>query len=120
MVEEKKGTLSLNRSSNLHKPQEPAGRVRQSFSHGKSKVVTVEVKRRSRAPSPAQNNSPKTSVGEKYAAGRLTDQEIETRIKAVQFAIKENKEQEQRRQIEEEQQRRIKRQRDARKNSLRV
>ena len=104
MAEEKKGTLSLNRSSNLHKPQEPAGRVRQSFSHGKSKVVTVEVKRRSRAPQ-TSGSSQKSSVGEKYAAGRLTDQEIETRIKAVQFAIKENKEQEQRRQIEAEQKR---------------
>ena len=46
MTEEKKGTLSLSSLSGLKKNPEPQGRVRQSFSHGKSKVVAVEVKKK--------------------------------------------------------------------------
>ena len=116
MTEQKKGTLSLSSLSGLKKSPEPQGRVRQSFSHGKSKVVAVEVKKK-RTPiktpgamGSAQPVQQEASISERYAGGALSDQEIENRIKAIQSAIKENKKQEEARlqkEKEEEERRRI-------------
>lgn len=102
MSEEKKGTLSLSCRTDIKKNIEKTdGRVRQSFSHGKSKVVTVEVKKKR----PIFNA--KVGAGSNktidYKAGDLTGDELKTRIKAVQEAIKLEKEQsEQRLKIEQE------------------
>ena len=47
MAEEKKITLSLSRPTDVKKPLGLSdSKVRQSFSHGKSKVVNVEVKKK--------------------------------------------------------------------------
>ena len=116
MTEQKKGTLSLSSLSGLKKSPEPQGRVRQSFSHGKSKVVAVEVKKKRtpiRTPGAMGSAQPvqqEASISERYAGGALSDQEIENRIKAIQSAIKENKKQEEARlqkEKEEEERRRI-------------
>lgn len=105
MAELKKGTLSLSRSTDLKKTSDNSlsGRVKQSFSHGKSKVVTVEVKKKR----PLAGVSINTTVSKAEVFNKnsgLTDQELESRIKAVQDALKEEKVQAELRQkrIEEE------------------
>ncbi|MCR5224982.1 MAG: translation initiation factor IF-2 [Alphaproteobacteria bacterium] len=99
MAEGKKITLSLSRPTDVKKPLGLAdNKVRQSFSHGKSKVVAVEVKKK-RTPLKPSAVSP---VSELSKVGNLTDEEVETRIKALKVAIKENKEQEELRKQEEE------------------
>ncbi|MBR1735259.1 MAG: translation initiation factor IF-2 [Alphaproteobacteria bacterium] len=115
MAELKKGTLSLSRSADLKKTNDTplSSRVKQSFSHGKSKVVTVEVKKK-RPLAGISQHSKKTDVF--YKNSGLTDQELESRIKAVQGALEEKELAEQRQKEaeaerkkleEEEQQRRI-------------
>ncbi|MBQ7674768.1 MAG: translation initiation factor IF-2 [Alphaproteobacteria bacterium] len=104
MAEVKKGTLSLSRSTDLKKTGDSplGGRVKQSFSHGKSKVVTVEVKKKRPLAGISHSSASKTEAFNKNAG--LTDQELESRIKAVQGALKEEKEQAELRQkrLEEE------------------
>ena len=104
MAEEKKITLSLSRPTDVKKPLGLSdSKVRQSFSHGKSKVVTVEVKKK-RTPLKTSNASSAPELGK---VGNLTSEEVETRIKALKVAIKENKEQEELRLKQEEENRRI-------------
>ncbi|MDR0968692.1 MAG: translation initiation factor IF-2 [Holosporaceae bacterium] len=113
MTEQKKGTLSLSYPTDLKKEDHFSGKVRQSFSHGKSKVVTVEVKKK-RTPGGFSKPSPFAELHK----GGLTDRELETRLKVVQDAIKENKEQEELRVIrerEEREQARIRAEEEARK-----
>ena len=103
MAEVKKGTLSLSRPTDVKKSTDsPIGRVRQSFSHGKSKVVTVEVKKK-RFVRPtgkvATNNSKSSS---ELRQGDLTSAELRTRLKVVKDAIKENKEQEKKLRLQKE------------------
>ncbi|MDR2681433.1 MAG: translation initiation factor IF-2 [Holosporaceae bacterium] len=99
MAEQKKGTLSLSRTADVkNKASDFNGKVRQSFSHGKSKVVTVEVKKKRSA---ASSGSASTSA-KPYKSGNLTNEELETRIKVVQEAIKEEKEQAERHKQEQE------------------
>ncbi|MDR1335116.1 MAG: translation initiation factor IF-2 N-terminal domain-containing protein, partial [Holosporaceae bacterium] len=112
MTEQKKSTLSLSRSSDV-KPSGDASdtKVRQSFSHGKSKVVVVEVKKK-RVPAsrfgtgPTADNvaSGSVDVAKDTTGNLLTTQEMETRIKVIQDAIREEKEQTERlkREIEEQ------------------
>lgn len=92
MAELKKGTLSLSRSTDIKKTADNiGGKVKQSFSHGKSKVVAVEVKKKR----PLAGIGAGSKVGGAFSKKLgLTDQELESRIKAVQGAIKEEKEQE--------------------------
>lgn len=95
MSEVKKGTLSLSRPGDVKKNIETStGKVRQSFSHGKSKVVAVEVKKRRFTNVPGRL-SPKPQSSE-LKQGDLTSQELQTRLKVVKDAIKESKEQEER------------------------
>lgn len=92
MSETKKGTLSLSCPTDIKKNiDKPSGKVRQSFSHGKSKVVTVEVKKK-RPTFGTQESSASNKVDD-YKTGDLTGDEVKTRIKAVQEAIKLEKEQ---------------------------
>lgn len=108
MAELKKGTLSLSYPAGEKKERgiSSTGRVRQSFSHGKSKIVTVEVKKKRIFKSP-------NSFGAKPAItqlkqGDLTNEEMQTRLQAVKEAIKESKEQEELRlQREKEEQLRV-------------
>ncbi|MDR0632081.1 MAG: translation initiation factor IF-2 [Holosporaceae bacterium] len=103
MAEQKKGTLSLSCRSDLKKTDPLDAKVRQSFSHGKTKVVTVEVKKRRSLLNRSQVTSGK--VPELPQSGDLTNIEIETRLKAVKDAIRENKEQEELRSIREKEER---------------
>ncbi|MDR3179568.1 MAG: translation initiation factor IF-2 [Holosporaceae bacterium] len=104
MAEQKKSTLSLSRTADVkQKINDSASKVRQSFSHGKSKVVTVEVKKkRSLASSNSTSAAGSTRM---YKSGNLTNEELETRIKVVQEALKEEKEQAERLRQEQEQKR---------------
>ncbi|MDR0753576.1 MAG: translation initiation factor IF-2 [Holosporaceae bacterium] len=91
MTEQKKGTLSLSCPTSLKKPEFSSEKVRQSFSHGKTKIVTVEVKKirwNSQQHSKGQIDS--SRLGGK---GELTNAELEVRVRVVKDAIKENKEQ---------------------------
>lgn len=106
----KKKTLTLGKKLELKKVVE-SDAVRQSFSHGRSKTVAVEVKRRrvvgagektdkttesepETQPQDVQDVNEKIREKAKSApstpsnAGRLTEDERETRLKAVQEAIK--------------------------------
>ena len=95
MSEIKKGTLSLSRPGDVKKNIEtPTGKVRQSFSHGKSKVVAVEVKKRRFTRVPGKLSS--TPQLSELKQGDLTSKELQTRLTVVKNAIKENKEQEER------------------------
>ncbi|MDR1982767.1 MAG: translation initiation factor IF-2 [Holosporaceae bacterium] len=101
MAEQKKGTLSLSCPADLKKTQEQfGGKVRQSFSHGKTKIVTVEVKKK-RIQGRHQVEAESMSVPELPKSGDLTDREMKTRLKVIKDAIKENKEQEKLRIIRE-------------------
>lgn len=92
MTELKKGTLSLSRSTDIKKTADNlSGRVKQSFSHGKSKVVAVEVKKKRPLAGVGTGSRVVGAFNKKLG---LTDQELENRIRAVQGAIKEEKEQE--------------------------
>ena len=96
-----KKTLTLNKKLELKKVIEK-DQVRQSFSHGRSKTVEVEVKRK-RLPLAAEKPADKTqtvpvsveesgvSLSESQTSSkgkRLTHEELETRFKAVQEALK--------------------------------
>lgn len=110
MSEVKKGTLSLARPADVKKNAgDSAGKVRQSFSHGKSKVVTVEVKKR-RFLRVNGNASSKQKLPE-LKQGDLTSEELQARLNVVKNAIKENKNQEERlrqqREADEKQQREL-------------
>lgn len=83
-----------------------SGSVRQSFSHGRTKTVAVEVKRKKRGVvarkptptlKPTQNVQPKTSAS--AAIRNLTQEERESRLRALRGAAHDN---EVRRQKEEE------------------
>jgi len=90
-----KKTLTLSKKLDLKKVGE-TDQVRQSFAHGRSKTVTVEVKRR-RVPPPVVEEKPEPIVvpetaGEKTPAAtpelqrRLTDKELEVRRQALKKA----------------------------------
>ncbi len=92
MSEAKKGTLSLSCPTDIKKNIDKlSGKVRQSLSHGKSKVVTVEVKKK--RPTFGSQESVASNKIDDYVTGNLTGDEVKTRIKAVQDAIKLEKEQ---------------------------
>ncbi|MBE6447210.1 MAG: translation initiation factor IF-2 [Alphaproteobacteria bacterium] len=90
MVDVKKGTLSLSHLSGIGKGAGETGKVRQSFSHGKSKIVTVEVKRKRSIGSSAIET--RRQSGD-LKSGDLTNEEMQTRLQVVKDAIRENREQ---------------------------
>ncbi len=107
--EKKPLTLSGRGKLEMKKPA-TAGQVRQNFSHGRSKIVTVEVKKK-RAVGRTRKAAPKSSVLEKKATSpeagaetaaadkapsktrvvlkALTDDEKAARVKALEISIKE-------------------------------
>jgi translation initiation factor IF-2 len=91
MTEQKKGTLSLSRPTNLKKQEFSSEKVRQSFSHGKTKIVTVEMKKKRL--DGRQHNKDHIDSSRLGGRGGLTNAELEMRIRVVKDAIKEDKEQ---------------------------
>lgn len=91
-----KKTLTLTKKLELKKVVEK-DQVRQSFSHGRSKTVEVEVKRKripltekaAEKPISSQQTAFQESV-DSITAKRLTHDELETRLKAVQDALRTN------------------------------
>lgn len=86
----KKKTLTLSKSVELNKIVD-AGHIRQSFSHGRSKTVSVEVKKKRTIDASDATGSSKTAIEKLRAHGtesgdKLTASEIEARIKALQDA----------------------------------
>ena len=91
-----KKTLTLSKKLELKKVVEK-DQVRQSFSHGRSKTVEVEVKRKR---IPLNEKTADKSISEAQAvfgepsdsrtSKRLTHDEFETRLKAVQDALNAN------------------------------
>lgn len=83
-VEKKK--LTVNPKLELKKIEKD--QVRQSFSHGRSKTVEVEVKRkRVISADKGYNRSQSSSQKSSSALGTLTEGELENRLKAVQRAV---------------------------------
>ena len=85
MSDDKKGKLSV-RGQFDKQGKNPGGQIRQSFSHGRSKVVTVEVKKkRSVANNKPEQGDKKLDKASMLARKTgLTNTELENRIKAVQ------------------------------------
>ena len=102
---EKKKTLTLSKKLDAKKAVE-SDQVRQSFSHGRSRTVAVEVKRKrvtmpgdvveekplEQPPQPPVKEVPQESTEETPksggSAGRLTEEELLNRLKVVQDALK--------------------------------
>lgn len=88
MTESKQGekntlTLKLNPDK---KTTTGSGQVRQSFSHGRTKTVAVEVKKKRAASSNDIKQAHQTA--KVVVSGKLTEGEFEARIKALQEAMK--------------------------------
>jgi len=116
MAEVKKGTLSLSRPADVKKNSDsPVGRVRQSFSHGKSKVVTVEVKKKRFVRPAGKTAAGETQSSSEIRQGNLTSAELQTRLKVVKDAIKENKEQEKKLRLQKENEEKLQRELEAKK-----
>lgn len=82
-TEKKTLTLSLKPDA---KKSSDSEQVRQSFSHGRSKTVAVEVKRK-RAHTSTDSRS-QGGNGPKAQSGRLTEGELGARMRALQEALK--------------------------------
>jgi translation initiation factor IF-2 len=101
-----KTPLTLGRGKlGLKKTEVETGQVRQSFSHGRSKVVQVERKRARKfeigadgkvlevkTPLPAAPIKPELTLKDLAAHGNLTDDEKEHRLKVLQAAMKADEE----------------------------
>lgn len=93
MDNNKKSTLSLSLPRGTAK-NDTSGKIRQSFSHGKSKVVSVEVKKKRFV-----GSRPKEDINSpmyKLRKAGLTSDEVETRLNVIKQAIKDHKEQSER------------------------
>ena len=128
---EQEGKLSLNKPGRLElKKTVETGQVRQSFSHGRSKSVMVEVKKkrtfgrdstgRMRAVSEEQSVSPVEAV-EQLDAGNLTEEERAARLRAIHGAAEDaekrriDETEEERRRLAEEEDLRRKEEEEARR-----
>ncbi len=86
----KKGTLSLSISKEVNKGGVVGttdSKIRQSFSHGKSKVVAVEIKKKRTRVNPADK------LSSAYKDSDLTGDEMLTRLNIVRNALNDEKEQ---------------------------
>ncbi|WP_032113145.1 translation initiation factor IF-2 [Candidatus Paracaedibacter symbiosus] len=81
-TEKKTLTLSLKPDA---KKSSDSEQVRQSFSHGRSKTVAVEVKRKRVHPGDSRSQG---GAGSKGQSGRLTEGELGARMRALQEAMK--------------------------------
>src|SRR5476651_2138831 len=99
--QEPKKTLTLSKKLDVKKVVE-SDQVRQSFSHGRSKTVAVEVKRKrvmmpgetieekvpEAPPPPPPQPIQEPSKATTSAGRRLTEDELSNRLKVVQDALK--------------------------------
>ncbi len=88
MTDQKQGekkTLTLNLNTGAKKSGD-SDQVRQSFSHGRTKSVAVEVKKK-RTTSASDTRQAQNTL-KAVASGKLTEGEFEARMKALQEAIK--------------------------------
>lgn len=88
MTDQKQGekkTLTLNLNTGAKKSGD-SDQVRQSFSHGRTKSVAVEVKKK-RTTSASDTRQAQNTL-KAVASGKLTESEFEARMKALQEAIK--------------------------------
>jgi translation initiation factor IF-2 len=88
MTDQKQGgkkTLTLNLKPDAKRSGD-SGQVRQSFSHGRTKAVAVEVKKK-RTPSANDTRQAQNTL-KAVASGKLTEGEFEARMRALQEAIK--------------------------------
>src|ERR1700722_13570955 len=84
-----KKPLTLSAKTLTLKKNSEGGDVRQSFTHGRSKTVTVEVKKKRVFLPGQQREEEKLSADEKtLSATGLTSQQIEERLKALHGAMK--------------------------------
>ena len=85
MTETKKPTLTLGKKLELKKDVD---QVRQSFSHGRSKTVAVEVKRRRiNEKSQTEDSLPDDAMDD--SSSKFTKDEMESRLRALQQSLKE-------------------------------
>ena len=94
-MDSKKSTLSLSLPKGTVKNNagDAEGKIRQSFSHGKSKVVAVEVKKKRFAAGPVNRfKKPADTPLNKLQKTGLTSDEVTTRLNVVKQAIKVQKE----------------------------
>lgn len=103
-----KKTLTLNIKPDAKKSGD-GDQVRQTFSHGRSKTVAVEVKRKRANITNDVRAAMATMTSKNNASGKLTESELEGRMRAVQEAIKNQalEAQERARREEEEAKRRL-------------
>ncbi|MBX9977130.1 MAG: translation initiation factor IF-2 [Alphaproteobacteria bacterium] len=87
-----KTTLTLGKKLDLKKPAD-SEQVRQSFAHGRSKTVAVEVKKKRSAPgdkvADSQGHSSGMSQDDRAVFSHFTKDELESRMRAVKEAMKE-------------------------------
>ncbi|MDR2417038.1 MAG: translation initiation factor IF-2 [Holosporales bacterium] len=84
-----KKTLVLSRSLGSGRRVLDVGQVRQSFSHGRSKTVTVEVKRKRTLSSNTPSVAKELSSEDSARPLGLTDQEWEMRLRVVKEAMRD-------------------------------
>lgn len=90
-MDKKKSTLSLSLPQGAVKDGRDVGKIRQSFSHGKSKVVAVEVKKKRFGDRKLSNDSSPLS---KLRQAGLTSNEVETRLSVIKQAIRDKAQEE--------------------------
>ena len=81
--EKKRRSLSLQNVGHAGAPRDSGGYVRQSLSHGRSKTVEVEVKRK------RFHGTGQTSGSQKDDGSKLTAKEQDVRLRALQTAVKQ-------------------------------
>lgn len=85
-TDEKKPLTLTSKTLTLKKGSE-AGHVRQSFTHGRSKTVTVEVKKKRVLVSHPRKGDDRSTDGKTSGGTGLTQQQIEDRLKAIHGAM---------------------------------
>ncbi len=91
----KKKTLTLGKRLDLKRPAE--GQVQQSFTHGRTKTVDVEVKRKKIGSSNEKIADPVNEADLPESLRGLTHGELDARLKAVKSALEEQARQQERR-----------------------
>lgn len=90
-MDKKKSTLSLSLPQGAVKDDRSVEKIRQSFSHGKSKVVAVEVKKKRFGDRKVGDEASPLS---KLRQSGLTSNEVETRLSVIKQAIRDKAQEE--------------------------
>ncbi len=81
-------TLTLGKKLELKKPVDME-QVRQSFAHGRSKTVAVEVKKKRLTAAEQEQKNQENSLEDAAAFSRFTKDELESRMRALKESMKE-------------------------------